>query len=838
MALPSPVVQIISYKEPLGMYFSLQGWGSGSIIDSSGRILTNSHVVDDGFGGISDDFAVCVTENPSLPPKCHYTASVIARNTTKDIALLQIDATDIFGRAVNFSSFATLPLDYSYLPNAGDAVIARGYPWVGANTITETQGIVSGTYSYNNNTYIKTDTLIAGGNSGGPLIRDGRVVGVNTFLIGGSSDPALGYSLSIREAQDFIQSSLVSPTKIQTNSPKFPSFLQSVNGFTEQKKITDSLITINLPQKYNITTYIPGTSIEGQISEENSTAVYAFSFMHFATPKLQTPEEIRYFLASQSFFPFSEDIKFRTVTIGGQSFYAVDTLGNTGGDKTKTQYVYFKIVNERHLILLQLSTPFSTETTYPDIQKNISAFLAGISFPSQFIFPSNASLEIHDADISVRPGISSLVDFRSNFFPYNGIISELMVTYDDLFTMRTYLGNLWSYAQVSVVPNSFYTADTSASELLDKLNEVSYFSENTESRLITYRGHEGFIVCDNNNWSSVTDEKKSTHATIICEAIFIVGKGDSHFVSLIFLTDKNKKSDISRLMQEHLDTYVIVSDDGETDFGTSPQQIAYTDTQNQSPEFQDTLRHLIKYGILTPRTLFDGDHPLTWEEYARLHIWAIYHKRLTDTTIPGDPQSPTFESILRSLPIDRTAYVNSDQRDNFELMLTMRLAGVKLPSYTEESLYQFKTHKDTKYRAEWQQIEDFEYLYFLGQKMGPNGGKYYNSGYYTPILRVSYNPVTGLSREPVLSSSPLRFGATSDSKLTQYLSGELDCTRTSAKYFSASCFRKRQEYIWSLLSYPVLTKGEAINSLVSSIDFALWDEALARKKMVQIEEQN
>lgn len=164
-----------------------------------------------------------------MPPKCHYTASVISRNTTKDIALLQIDPTDIFGRAVNFSSLPTLSLDYSYIPNTGDAVIARGYPWVGANTITETQGIVSGTYAYNNNTYIKTDTLIAGGNSGGPLIRDGRVIGVNTFLIGGASDPALGYSLSIREAQEFIQSSLSSPTKIQTNSPKFPSFLQSVN---------------------------------------------------------------------------------------------------------------------------------------------------------------------------------------------------------------------------------------------------------------------------------------------------------------------------------------------------------------------------------------------------------------------------------------------------------------------------------------------------------------------------------------------------------------------------------------------------------------------------------
>lgn len=116
---------------------------------------------------------------------------MIARDPQKDVAILQIDATDIFGRPVNFSLFPTLPLDYSYNPQVGDLVVARGYPWVGANTITETQGIISGTYLYNDNTYIKTDTLIAGGNSGGPLIRDGKIIGVNTFLIGGTSDPAL-----------------------------------------------------------------------------------------------------------------------------------------------------------------------------------------------------------------------------------------------------------------------------------------------------------------------------------------------------------------------------------------------------------------------------------------------------------------------------------------------------------------------------------------------------------------------------------------------------------------------------------------------------------------------
>lgn len=117
--------------------------------------------MDDGFGGISDDFSICVTDDPSLPPKCHYTASVVARDANRDIALLQLDPTDIFGRAISLSSFTILPPDYTYTPNTGDSVIARGYPWVGANTITETQGIVSGTYLYNNNTYIKTDTLIA-----------------------------------------------------------------------------------------------------------------------------------------------------------------------------------------------------------------------------------------------------------------------------------------------------------------------------------------------------------------------------------------------------------------------------------------------------------------------------------------------------------------------------------------------------------------------------------------------------------------------------------------------------------------------------------------------------
>ncbi len=187
-----------------------------------------------------------MTDNPSLPPRCHYTASVIDRDADADIAVLQLDATDIFGKKVDFSALSTLAIDMNYVPQSGDTVVARGYPWVGANTITETQGIVSGTAQYNENKYIKTDTLIAGGNSGGPLIHDGRMIGVNTFLIGGGYDPSLGYSLLISEANDFIQGALSSDETLQSNNAAFPQFLQKVETFSSQKKITDPLISLNL----------------------------------------------------------------------------------------------------------------------------------------------------------------------------------------------------------------------------------------------------------------------------------------------------------------------------------------------------------------------------------------------------------------------------------------------------------------------------------------------------------------------------------------------------------------------------------------------------------------
>ena len=66
---------------------------------------------------------------------------------------------------------------------AGETITALGYPRVGGTTLTLTTGRYSGTQQLNGLTWINTDTPIAPGNSGGPVLNDRQeVVGVATAL--------------------------------------------------------------------------------------------------------------------------------------------------------------------------------------------------------------------------------------------------------------------------------------------------------------------------------------------------------------------------------------------------------------------------------------------------------------------------------------------------------------------------------------------------------------------------------------------------------------------------------------------------------------------------------
>jgi serine protease Do len=140
--------------------------GSGFIIDASGLVVTNNHVIAD-----SDDITVILNDGSNLK------AEVIGRDTRTDLALLRVKP-DKPLKAVKFGDSDKLRL--------GEWVIAIGNPFSLGGTVTagivsaRNRDIQSGPYD----NYIQTDAAINRGNSGGPLFNlNGEVIGVNTAII-------------------------------------------------------------------------------------------------------------------------------------------------------------------------------------------------------------------------------------------------------------------------------------------------------------------------------------------------------------------------------------------------------------------------------------------------------------------------------------------------------------------------------------------------------------------------------------------------------------------------------------------------------------------------------
>lgn len=144
---------------------SSQGTGSGFVIDRSGHILTNAHVVNGG-----ERITVVLADRRSLP------AQVIGSDEANDIAVLVIDPE---------VSPPPLALGGSGSVRVGDPVLAVGSPLGLAGTVTS--GIVSaldrevGLENGQGIEALQTDASINPGNSGGPLVNArGQVIGVNT----------------------------------------------------------------------------------------------------------------------------------------------------------------------------------------------------------------------------------------------------------------------------------------------------------------------------------------------------------------------------------------------------------------------------------------------------------------------------------------------------------------------------------------------------------------------------------------------------------------------------------------------------------------------------------
>jgi serine protease Do len=162
--------------------------GSGFIIDPSGLVVTNNHVIAD-----ADEVNVILNDGTTLK------AELVGTDKKSDLALLKVKA-DKPLKWVKFGDSDKLRL--------GEWVIAIGNPFSLGGTVTA--GIVSArnrdinSGPYDN--YIQTDAAINRGNSGGPLFNlDGDVIGVNTAIISPSGGSiGIGFAIPSKTVVEVI----------------------------------------------------------------------------------------------------------------------------------------------------------------------------------------------------------------------------------------------------------------------------------------------------------------------------------------------------------------------------------------------------------------------------------------------------------------------------------------------------------------------------------------------------------------------------------------------------------------------------------------------------------
>ncbi len=183
--LATAVVQILALDAEGSPVWS----GSGTVISADGLVLTNGHVVDDRSGEY-DALGVALLKRTDEPPEMMYLAEIVAVDYALDLAVIQI-ASDLDGNPTTVDLPFVAAGDSDRV-EIGDHIRILGYPGIGGETITFTDGVISGftaERSVGDRAWIKTDATIAGGNSGGLAVNDaGELVGVPTIAGSGSGD--------------------------------------------------------------------------------------------------------------------------------------------------------------------------------------------------------------------------------------------------------------------------------------------------------------------------------------------------------------------------------------------------------------------------------------------------------------------------------------------------------------------------------------------------------------------------------------------------------------------------------------------------------------------------
>jgi S1-C subfamily serine protease len=221
-------VNVLSNATSLGGISKL---GSGFVLDKTGHIVTNYHVVE-GASKVTVSFSNRDSVN----------AEIVGTDPSTDLALLRV------GTAA--SALTPLPLGNSDRVRVGDSVVAIGNPFgldrtVTSGIVSALQRLITSPNRFTIDHVIQTDAPINHGNSGGPLLNArGQVIGVNTQIETGdvaTGNVGIGFSVPSNTVKDVV-AQLLESGRVD----------HAYLGISGQAVTADVAETYNLPAKTGV----------------------------------------------------------------------------------------------------------------------------------------------------------------------------------------------------------------------------------------------------------------------------------------------------------------------------------------------------------------------------------------------------------------------------------------------------------------------------------------------------------------------------------------------------------------------------------------------------------
>ena len=197
-ALGPSVVQISADTAAINLYNQIipqTGVGSGIIIDKSGNILTNNHVVEG-----ADLVTVTLNDGRSYP------ATLVGSDNITDLAVIKISAAKLVPAKIGRSADLQVGEDVIAV---GHALGLKGGPTVSKGVVSALERTIQTDAQRAMVDLIQTDASINPGNSGGPLANSkGEVIGINTAIIDDSN--GIGFAINIDDAHVVVAQILAS----------------------------------------------------------------------------------------------------------------------------------------------------------------------------------------------------------------------------------------------------------------------------------------------------------------------------------------------------------------------------------------------------------------------------------------------------------------------------------------------------------------------------------------------------------------------------------------------------------------------------------------------------